>query len=588
MKTKSGRPQPCLRCKQHRKRCEPGLLGCVRCVRQGHVCEFESDVLLGSSVSGTRALDTIASAFESPLSAVDDSSKCVVEDRDLMPTIEDFAMVHRFYTNDGTKHPVFFSHDGDWFLASFFNLNPLLRLSVCALVACRSNISELAALSYYKRARKALIRAAADPPCLQTVQALFNIHLFAEWKGQPVIGRQFLKASLDMILQLQLHIDPDDSEWLLFSFLTPRQKEERRRAFWASYWFYKSEYAVSLEAINTPLTSEFIKPPSAIMINTTMIFETCNTSYLCDLCDLLGTIKREYSLPPRTLDSFILPRTGLSLATLLIKVHSRIPPESLLIASSPTHLTAADKSRFLHQTTHSSLCPYHTYMLTLYTLSTLSTLHRPLLLLTTLQAFHPLLLSRETTSLITSAVTQCIESAHRIATLTTFAPDHIPPKPSDELGKMQSVYPCFEALFVLWFTSCRMPSVWWDITGISTWKDKRGVSDGVLSMLENVRQIGKESTGDASVGSVYPLLRCMEAMVDEMQGNIGEVVESPPRHSEDELVLGMTVMSLGESDGDHFEEEPWSFLGLLGMEVGGIRWKGRTEESWRLFWKLHS
>ncbi|ORY39143.1 hypothetical protein BCR33DRAFT_720381 [Rhizoclosmatium globosum] len=58
------------------------------------------------------------------------------------------------------------------------------------------------------------------------------------------------------------------------------------------------------------------------------------------------------------------------------------------------------------------------------------------------------------------------------------------------------------------------------------------------------------------------------------------------------LELGLKVMSLGKDNNFTQDEaittEPLAFMGLLGTQVSdGIRWKGRSEESWRLFWKLN-
>ena len=88
-------------------------------------------------------------------------------------------------------------------------------------------------------------------------------------------------------------------------------------------------------------------------------------------------------------------------------------------------------------------------------------------------------------------------------------------------------------------------------------------------------------------GSTIVILQCMQAMVREMflycSGVAIEDTES--RSGIDGLELRMTVMSLVGDDFETIEKEPYAYLGLLGLEVaGGVRWKGKYEPEWRMFW----
>ncbi|ORY49406.1 hypothetical protein BCR33DRAFT_713741 [Rhizoclosmatium globosum] len=73
----------------------------------------------------------------------------------------------------------------------------------------------------------------------------------------------------------------------------------------------------------------------------------------------------------------------------------------------------------------------------------------------------------------------------------------------------------------------------------------------------------------------------MEAMVGEIERRVGGGAGLVNTGG---LELAMNVASIG-SNVEEAKKEPWAFMGLLGLEVaGGIRWKGRNEEGWRLFW----
>ncbi|ORY21762.1 hypothetical protein BCR33DRAFT_797584 [Rhizoclosmatium globosum] len=94
-------------------------------------------------------------------------------------------------------------------------------------------------------------------------------------------------------------------------------------------------------------------------------------------------------------------------------------------------------------------------------------------------------------------------------------------------------------------------------------------------------------------GFLSPVVQCLIAILEEIdyikyrgqQDDVTKVADDI-----EGLELGMQVLSIGASKGQRPEKviEPYVFLGLLGLKVaGGIRWKGRSEESWRLFWKLN-
>ncbi|ORY37785.1 hypothetical protein BCR33DRAFT_721279 [Rhizoclosmatium globosum] len=115
----------------------------------------------------------------------------MVEDPDLMPTMDDWLLIAN---RNAVVGPVKFAIDGDNLLANYFHLPPVLRLTASALAADTHSppLPEQISLSYYRRARKAIIRAIEDVPTYQTVQAYYYLYLFSVCKFSLINGEEAL------------------------------------------------------------------------------------------------------------------------------------------------------------------------------------------------------------------------------------------------------------------------------------------------------------------------------------------------------------------------------------------------------------
>ncbi|KAJ3029452.1 UNVERIFIED_CONTAM: hypothetical protein HDU68_012135 [Siphonaria sp. JEL0065] len=447
----------------------------------------------------TTPLDLYMFASEAPLDndfpILDDQPGIdwSIEDIDLLPTFADFQIVYQRITDFSQKHP---------------------------------------------RARKAVIRSFDEKPTYRTVQTLYFVALFATWKGQPEAGKPFLQLALDLIIRLRLDIDPDYSPWLYHLNLTPRQKEDRRRAFWACFLHMKFHQTVSIHAVAVNITSGKIRPPAAVLDAYSIFDAMPYVVWMCHIYDILGAIKRHHAKPPNSVDNVLASKESNSICSRLIRLQSNIP-ENLLIADTAETLTAADSMRFALQ------------------LAPLSNTDKVLVITSNADIFAAFTyLSKESQLLISNSVDQCLENAFRIANLL--------PMIAALDFYAGATYPIFEGMIVFWF---------------------------MLLFVQTVNLAEGTKTGTTA-----PMLACMEAMYQEMvdveSGIVGCDSLSESVSSVEEIELGMKIVSLDDTISINqvsVIKEPHCFLGLLGMEVGGrVRWKGPTEESWRLFWKLYS
>ncbi|KAJ3283940.1 hypothetical protein HDU79_008641 [Rhizoclosmatium sp. JEL0117] len=534
----------------------------------------------------------------------------IMEDTDLMPTVEDWRLVHNYFTNKGRSLPVLLSIDGDYHLRNYFQRSAVLRLVTSALGAhiASPKLPEQVSLSYYRRARKAVFATMSQEPQVETVQALFFLYLFAVWKGQPVIGRAFLKSGLEMIVALRLHIDPDDSTWLYSLNLSAREKEDRRRAFWASYKMYHWERSVSTDTFSFKISDGRMKPPSEVY-DPQLIFSNCGyTKTESDLFEFLGDIKRIYALPPKSINELFWSDVALEMNERLLKLYGSIPNDTLLITESPQSMNQSDIDRFVQQLSIVSVQDVaFVFCINLHLFASFSILLRPKLYLSSLSCCNPRFLSTEKKMIIESAIKGSLDAANRIASLTSFFSGiangkiQIPVHRGLEFffrPMFVHVYPVFDAMIVFWLIKCRMDPAWMYVVGDEFgWDAVKKRVDGLMLFVGRLKS--NQLMSGAEAGAMLPLYQCMEAMLREMEEMEGatslKVGRATTTESDwDELVLGMNVISLDDVEKscsrEQFEiKEPQALLGLLGFQVGGgggMRWRGRSEESWRLFWKL--
>ncbi|KAJ3014454.1 UNVERIFIED_CONTAM: hypothetical protein HDU68_000278 [Siphonaria sp. JEL0065] len=537
------------------------------------------------------ALDLIATVSDMPL--VDHEGRAWdMEDPDLLPTIEDWALVYQEGTANGTIRPIWLSSDGDSFMRNFFLEPPFYRLVQCAMAAFewQPPLPAYIAMNYYKRARKAVIRAMNEKPTHKTVQAFYWLALFISWKGQPDLARPFLKTALDLIKVLQLDIDPDDSPWLYQLNLSPRQKEDRRRAFWATYSHFLKEKVLSNLDIEVCFNADRIKEPSAVNDPYPIFGELSILKPLCELYSAIVAIKNHFLVAPSSINNLLYSDSLSSLRLRLQQVHAKMPTDCLLHTTSPESLTPSDKARFIiQQNTLVKAAKDYNFSFNTAILSSICLLNRPILFLSKQKCCRPMFIGTDVQNVISGAINQSLDAAHRILNIMAFFED--PDCFQDSTPYVNSYHSLLEAMIVFWFTICRMDSVWWAVLGRKR-HDWVSLKERLLQAVDYVSRLDKESV-ERGVGAVPPVLTIMKEMlkdIEEQEVAFAQGGNSAGRQDEgvSSVTLGMKIVSLDGSENEVVTAEPKAFLGLLGMEVKGIRWPGPSEESWRLFWKLYS
>ncbi|KAI9339981.1 hypothetical protein BDR26DRAFT_1007710 [Obelidium mucronatum] len=616
----------CERCARFKKRCVPAPGGCDRCARSGSRCSLDpasgglaathpavcapaallgrfmalSDASLadleeaegwnqkvhtGSPGFSLSALDCITLMAETPLIDMEDS-KGELEHLDLMPTIDDWAFIFSAMCGDGSEPPFLVSQDCDLYLKEFFHLPPLVR--TVHLMFMSYLMAPHLTPKYYKQTRKAVVRALMEKPTFQTVQGLFILALFFGRKGQPALATSLTKIMVDLIQDLRLFIDPDESPWLFHLNLTPRQKEDRRRAFWLPYELILIESATSTKEITSiPFNSDYIKAP-AFVFDGYMIFKGCPLNEKrTRLWSFIITVKKHLDTPPKSIFEHLATNSTFSLLqSQLNSLRSLIPSEHLLTSEHPERLTAQDCTRFNEQISKevpaTDLCTFNAVLM-----ASICVLNRPNLYMSSLKSScHPLSLSHEQQSIISNSINNALDAAHGMVNLLQYFLSQTVGAPFLPNNYMNMYL--FEAMVVLWFASCRMDPIWWVVLQrdkMDYWTVLRGRMMMVIQYVKSVEQ--RENIVG---GLTPPLLNCVQAMVQEIDNHEKCLLGQLPAMDDVQIItLGMQVVSLEGDDVVGEESEPRALLGLLGMQVGGgIRWPGRTEESWRLFWKLNS
>ncbi|ORY31489.1 hypothetical protein BCR33DRAFT_856866 [Rhizoclosmatium globosum] len=550
--------------------------------------------LFGTQCFNSTALQQYMKAFETPMFDHGDKSMDL-EDPDLMCTFDDWMLVFNWLSRNGTRAiPIARWMDAESMLKEFFYKPPALRLILCcsALQASyfssnRSNPN--AELSYFRRARKAFYRA--ELSSADMVSFYFYLGLQASDIGEMKISEQCLRSAIELIIDLKMDVDPDDSPWL--SHLTARQREERRRFFWIIYIQYSHVVSYSVDAPEYNFNSDKIKPPSQVydphpvFVNVTDIvkWETL-------LLNIIGTIKRANTLPPQSV-SALADSTAVNTPfhNQLLSAHSSISTKWLLLFENPAVISPQDEDRFITQV---SLAKDILFDLNMLLQVSTSVFYRPLMFLSGLRSCDPVYLSSNHQTAVLNAINQCLEASWRISSLYLFYDKMM--KGDDRIHEDEVIfyqcdfgtYQAFEAFIVFWFIACRMESQWLSLAGLTEFNNS-ALRERLRKVFEIVRSMG-------SVGSSDPILQAMEAMLAEVEeaGRLGRWFRSLP----DDVILndleaievGMKLMRVGTDMEENSVVDPYCYMGFLGMEIGSrrkIRWKGRREESWRLFWKLN-
>ncbi|KAI9340459.1 hypothetical protein BDR26DRAFT_349292 [Obelidium mucronatum] len=179
-------------------------------------------------------------------------------------------------------------------------------------------------------------------------------------------------------------------------------------------------------------------------------------------------------------------------------------------------ITDADHSRFINQL---YAIPRHEIRfllgMNLNILSSISLLHRSKLFLSGLNSCTPTSLDPDSKKIISTAITQALQSAHRIACLISFLLEMISdPTQKTYFGSTLFEWntfltnPIFEAIIVFWFIQCRMNPEWWGFVERGNCpRDvvRQRILD-MISVLENAASYQKEL--------LAPHVVCVKAMLE--------------------------------------------------------------------------
>ncbi|KAI9339985.1 hypothetical protein BDR26DRAFT_861922 [Obelidium mucronatum] len=516
------------------------------------------------------ALQYIATISETPL-IEQEGKDWHLEDPALMPTIDEWLVVYRAVSFDGTRLPIRHdSLDADQFIKDFFQLPAFFRTAV--VMYCMGPVS----LEYYNRARKAVVHSITEQPTYQTVQGLFILYVYVGWKGQPTLVESLLKIMQNLIQVLRLDVDPDFSPWLFHLNLSPRQKEDRRRTFWMAYEAILSNAATSPEAADVPIDSTKIKGPAALEVDGCKVFDHLPLiKALGAVHKVIISIKRQFLTAPGTLQELIGIATS-GFQQDLDHARSHIPMEYLFMTESAEELSEQDYTRYTDMVVRLNVLETNTFFCNCHYLAAICILNRPRLYMSGLGlGRHPIYRTPNMQALVSESINTSLDAAHRIMNLSTIFLDPLTCDPH-----VLEVLPLFEAMIVLWFTSCRMDPIWWTVMGRKKmeWNVLKQRMERLMHRIQKFDSVGG--------GTTFPLVQCMLAMIEEIDAYEQCFLPGLVQDGIEEITLGMRVVALEEADVVKQVEAPRAYMGLLGMQVGGIRWPGRSEESWRLFWKL--
>ncbi|KAJ3045151.1 hypothetical protein HDU99_009881 [Rhizoclosmatium hyalinum] len=141
-----------------------------------------------------------------------------------------------------------------------------------------------------------------------------------------------------------------------------------------------------------------------------------------------------------------------------------------------------------------------------------------------------------------------------------------------------TVYDVFEGFVCFWFIACRMNNAWIPYLKYGDCNSK--------DLRERIRFMLVLYTKEVRRNASNQLItKAMAGMLEEME----EVANTGVRRGFESISgfggcdLGLATVSSGESSALR------CFMGFLGMDIcNKVGWKGRTEESWKLFWKLNN
>ncbi|KAI8615461.1 hypothetical protein BC830DRAFT_1229015 [Chytriomyces sp. MP71] len=311
---------------------------------------------------------------------------------------------------------------------------------------------------------------------------------------------------------------------------------------------------------------------------------------------------------PSTIRDMIVSQELLDANVTLMDMLSQIPAHMILV---PNHfLPLANKFQlfFNQMIQFSEVSQYAVISLTLSYHTSLALLHRPRVYL--------LAFLKPTSFYITSLQYAAeLESSLRVATQTAQHMAHIfaflllatrdyaletslgetlylPRIFKQSMWTWKFAFAAMEAATMLWFVLTRVPASWRERVAFDAEAARAGllvIREFLVLVEANLRggslasPYGSPSSDSARSDAstvVTPVLQCIQAMV-------AQVFEMDrQRHSFDTVEFAMTAFDLSV-DGDLIpikKESPFAVMGLLGVDIAGVRWHAPYEEDWMRWW----
>ncbi|ORY49392.1 hypothetical protein BCR33DRAFT_734882 [Rhizoclosmatium globosum] len=439
------------------------------------------------------------------------------------------------------------------FILTFFTQPAPLRLVIGAIAAYYSSpiISESDALWFFKRARKAVILA-SDRPTFSSIQAYFWIHLYAGIMKKEELGLPFLKMAIDFAVISKVDVDPDFQPQL--AHMNEIQKEERRRIFWSVCFISRVVLSVRSDYALSMLQLDQMKPLQPII----GVFEGMRSCKpVCEVRGFIIAIKRHYDSVPSSIQKILYCSNLQNLHIQFVILLSNIPPSLVLPFDNQLEIMSILLS-------NTEPVDIHVPSLNLDILACTTLLYRSQLYLSALNKFHPSILAPSTQDIVITAIEQCIIAVKRAKSLVQVLYDM---NDINISAHSRFWYPLFELSIVSWFIVCRMDKAWSEFVPIE-------VSE-LVAASELFADLAIKSMNELDIS--LPISTALTIMMQEMKVSVDQGQNIRPSASTGTALSNKWEVGL---DGSYF-----GYLGLMGLEVGGMAWKGKNEAEWKQFWK---
>ncbi|KAJ3070060.1 hypothetical protein HDU98_006913 [Podochytrium sp. JEL0797] len=522
------------------------------------------------------------------------------------------------------------SFNDPFFINNFHTEPASLRFIVCAHACLHTNppMSKHITIDYYNRARKAIKRE-SFVPVEKHIRSCLLLSEFCRSNGHPILAEPYFQKSVRSALENHLDVDPDDSAWLQPLQLTESEKERRRQVFWIVYFITKQiQIFMSKRILPANIDGTRVrfckKPFTTNLVAELLAPETATICYLSRILDITHEITTHHTQSiPRTVSEIIFSTVCESMRARLRIVKAGIPSRLILSDCSP-HAFHEFTATFSDQE-----ILIDCLFTTLYFNSTVCLLNRPTLYLTKfLSPDSPHLSSSpDAVFKISTAVRESITSAHIILSLSSWILHQSDAGVDNAGGKFRArlwkehafeVFALFEAVIVLWFATTQTRAGWWTVVpptltpiqspsppgegsseclGVTMeLQDRKRVRSLVLDVLRTLRDLEVSLSPATDVvfslhyeaeNFVTPMCACVARMVDEMEDAENGIRDGGAQ--EGGVSIEMSVMSLTDVEPEvelPYKRDPWTLLGLLGVQVkGGLRWSAYYENSWRELWE---